>query len=116
LQAVKSLHTVVQLEEFIRSAKSLMTDEERERIVDAVAAAPESGTALGGGLWKMRVARSGGGKSGGFRTVYLFIGDDVPIFLLTVFAKNKKDDLTPTEKAILVEFGKALAKSYGAAR
>ena len=47
---MKPRHTVVQLEEFIRRAKSLMSDEERERIVDFIAANPDSGTALGGGL------------------------------------------------------------------
>lgn len=112
---MKSLQTVVQLEEFIRKAKSLMADEERERIVDLLAAHPESGTALGGGLWKLRVARPGGGKSGGFRTIYLFIGDHAPVFLLTVFAKNEKASLTPKETAALVEFGKALISGYGAA-
>lgn len=107
------LQTVVQLEEFIRQAKSLMSEEERERIVDLLAAHPESGTALGGGLRKLRVARAGAGKSGGFRTIYLFIGPQVPIFLLSVFAKNQKDDLSPTEQRSLTEFGKCLVATYG---
>ena len=91
-----------------------MSDEERERIVDFVAAHPESGTPLGGGLWKLRVARPGSGKSRGFRTIYLFIGDHVPVFLLSVFAKNQKANLAPKEKAALGEFGKALIRDYGA--
>lgn len=113
---MRPLHTVVQLEEFIRRAKTLMSDDERERMVDFIAANPDGGTALGGGLWKVRFARPGGGKSGGFRTIYLFIGDDVPIFLMSVFAKNQKDNVTPAEKVALIELGKGLVKSYGAAR
>lgn len=113
---MKPLQTVVQLDEFIRQAKSLMSEEERERIVDFVAAHPESGTALGGGLYKLRVARPGAGKSGGFRTIYLFIGDNVPIFLLSVFAKNQMGDLAPKEKARLIEFGKSLVGNYGVPR
>lgn len=90
-----------------------MSEEERERIVDLLAANPESGTALGGGLRKLRVARVGAGKSGGFRTIYLFVGQQMPIFLLSVFAKNQKDNLTTAEQAALVEFGKRLVERYG---
>ena len=36
--------------------------------------------------------------------IYLFGGDDVPVFLLAVFAKNEKANLTAAER-------KALAKS-----
>lgn len=111
---MKPLQTVVQLDEFIRRAKTLMSDDERERIVDFVAAHPESGTELGGGLWKLRFARSGGGKSGGFRTIYMFVGDHVPILLLSVFAKKQKANLAPKEQAALTELGKALIKHYGA--
>lgn len=107
------MHTVVELDEFIRQARLLMSDDERERLIGLLAAHPESGTPLGGGLRKLRIARPGSGKSGGFRTVYLFVGERVPVLLLSVFAKNRKDNLTPVEQRTLVEFGKRLAKQYG---
>jgi hypothetical protein len=90
-----------------------MTDEEREGIVVFLATNPEAGISLGGGLRKVRVAREGGGKSGGYRTLYVFGGTHMPIFLLTVFAKNEKDNLTKAEQAAAVELSKKLIATYG---
>ena len=107
------LQTVVETEPFLRRAKAIMTDDEREAIVVFLAANPEAGISLGGGLRKVRVAREGGGKSGGYRTLYVFGGSHVPLFLLTVFAKNEKDNLTKVEQAAAVELSKKLIATYG---
>ncbi|MEZ5736677.1 MAG: type II toxin-antitoxin system RelE/ParE family toxin [Novosphingobium sp.] len=109
-----SLQTVVELPEFLRRAKDIMSEKERSALVDFVAANPEAGVSLGGGLRKVRFARAGGGKSGGYRTVYVFGGTRMPIFLLTVFAKNEKDNLSKSEQAELVKLSKALIAHYGA--
>ena len=108
------LQTVVELDSFIRRAKAIMSDAEREAIVNFVGTNPESGISLGGGLRKLRFARPGSGKSGGYRTIYVYGGNTVPLFLITVFAKNEKDNLTPSEQAILVNAGKVLLANYGA--
>jgi hypothetical protein len=107
------LQTVVETEPFLRRAKAIMTDEEREGIVVFLATNPEAGLSLGGGLRKVRIAREGGGKSGGYRTLYVFGGTHMPIFLLTVFAKNEKDNLTKAEQAAAVELSKKLIATYG---
>ena len=107
------LQTVVELPEFLRRAKAIMNEEERATLVDFIAAHPEAGTALGGGLRKLRFARPGGGKSGGYRTVYVFCGAQMPIFLVTVFAKNEKDNLSKAEQSELVALSKALIAHYG---
>ena len=49
-----------------------MTDAEREAAILWIVENPEAGTSLGRGLRKVRITREGGGKSGGFRTVYVF--------------------------------------------
>ena len=82
------LQSVVELPEFRKRAKAVMSELERESAINFLAANPESGIALGGGLRKVRIPREGGGKSGGFRTIYVFGGTHMPIFLITVFAKN----------------------------
>jgi hypothetical protein len=47
---------------------------------------------LGGNVIKQRVARSGGGKSGGFRTLILFrMG--ILAFFVHGFAKNEQDNI-----------------------
>jgi hypothetical protein len=110
------LQTVVELPEFLRRAKAIMTDDERTGVVDFIAGNPEAGISLGGGLRKVRIAREGGGKSGGYRTIYVFGGLEMPIFLLTVFAKNEKDNLSKSEQAELVVMSKALVARYGGSR
>ena len=108
-----NLQTVVELPEFLRRAKTIMSDEDRSALVDYIAANPEAGVSLGGGLRKVRIARQGGGKSGGYRTIYVFGGVHIPIFLVTVFAKNEKDNLTKAEQAELIAMSKALLARYG---
>jgi hypothetical protein len=108
-----SMQTVVELPEFLRRAKAIMSDEERFALVSFLAANPEAGLLLGGGLRKVRVPRQGGGKSGGYRTLYVFGGSSMPLFLLTVFAKSEKDNLTKAEQAAAVALSKELLATYG---
>jgi hypothetical protein len=108
------LQTIVELPEFLRRAKAIMSDEERGGIVTFLAANPEADIALGGGLRKVRIAREGGGKSGGYRTLYVFGSEAMPLFLLTVFAKNEKANLTKAEQAAAVALSKELLATYGA--
>jgi hypothetical protein len=42
----------------------------------------------------MRVAGRSKGKSGGYRVVWFYSGENFPVFLLTVFGKGEKDNLT----------------------
>jgi len=113
MMGMTGLQTVVELPEFLRRAKAIMSDEERAALVDTIAANPEAGISLGGGLRKIRIAREGGGKSGGYRTIYVFGGVHVPVFLVTLFAKNEKDNLSKSEQADLIAMSKALLAHYG---
>jgi hypothetical protein len=108
-----TLQTVVELPEFLRRARAVMADDERSALVDFIAANPQAGVSLGGGLRKVRFARPGAGKSGGYRTVYVWGGAAIPIFLVTVFAKSEKDNLSKAEQAELVALSKALIAHYG---
>jgi hypothetical protein len=56
-----------------------------------------------GGLRKLRVAepRRGKGKRGGARVIYLHVPEARVIFLVHVYDKGEKEDLTATEKRIL---------------
>ena len=55
---------------------------------------------LGGGLYKQRIAREGGGKSGGYRVVLAFRAKARVVFLVG-YAKSDKADLTPKEQESL---------------
>lgn len=53
---------------------------------------------LGGGVLKQRIARQGGGKSGGFRTIILFRVRE-RAFFVHGFAKNEQDNIRDDELA-----------------
>lgn len=46
------------------------------------------------GIYKKRIARTGKGKSGGFRSIIAFRANDTAFFMYG-YAKNEKEDLTP---------------------
>jgi hypothetical protein len=62
---------------------------------------------------KVRFGVCGQGKSGGVRVVYYFYNDTIPVFLLTVFAKNEKDNLSKAERNTLAKVARTLRESYG---
>ncbi len=55
---------------------------------------------LGGGVIKQRIARPGGGKSGGFRTIILLKAGE-RAFFVRGFAKNELDNIRDDELAAL---------------
>lgn len=69
---------------------------------------------LGGGVIKQRVARSGGGKSGGFRTLILFRMETLAFFVHG-FAKNERDNIDADELAALRKLAANMLKYDAAA-
>lgn len=63
---------------------------------------------LGGGVYKQRVARTGHGKSSGFRTLLTHRTSE-HVFFVFAFAKNEKDNITQKELKAL----QAQAKTLG---
>ena len=53
---------------------------------------------LGGGVIKQRIARKGGGRSGGFRTIVLFRRGELAFFVYG-FAKSDRENLRRDELA-----------------
>ena len=98
------MHTVVETVAFINDSRSIgLPDAERLAIVSWMASNPEAGDVIegSGGARKVRFPGKGKGKSGGYRLVTFFSGADVPVFLLNIFAKNEKVNLTPKERSAL---------------
>jgi hypothetical protein len=60
---------------------------------------------LGGGLFKQRVARSGQGRSGGFRTILAYRASGRAVFLYG-FAKNERGNIEDDELKALRAIGK----------
>jgi hypothetical protein len=108
------MQVVVETPRYLVDADRLFTAEEREAIVDLVASDPHCGVVVpgGGSIRKVRVGFGGRGKRGGARVLYIFGGDDVPIFLLAAFAKNEKSDLTPAERATMAKAVATMLANY----
>lgn len=94
------LITVAELSEFQRRAVRLLTADERQSVVNYLAAFPRDGDLIRntGGVRKLRWARGGRGKSAGVRVIYYFHSERMPLYLLTVFAKNERADLSQAER------------------
>ncbi|MBP7648491.1 MAG: type II toxin-antitoxin system RelE/ParE family toxin [Phenylobacterium sp.] len=82
---------------------------EADTLLQAAAAVAEGrfDADLGGGVFKQRVARPGGGKSGGFRTIILFRIGGHSVFAHG-FAKSEKANVSATELKALKRLAEAL--------
>jgi hypothetical protein len=109
------MQTIVELPEFLRRVDKLLGESERQSLISYVAEFPKSGVIMRGtgGIRKRRWAREGGGKSGGVRVVYYFHNEQIPLYLLTVFGKGEKSNLSPSERKELAGLVKLLIKSAG---
>ncbi len=108
------MNTVVELPEFIKRASKLLDDTERERLILYLAANPLAGVLLKGtgGIRKLRWKRDNAGKSGGVRVIYYYHDSRYPLFLLTLFGKSEKANISPAERSILAKLTKALLEEY----
>ena len=88
--------------------------DERKAIVDRLASDPTCGVVIpgGGGIRKVRFGFGARGKSGGARIIYLFCGTDLPIFILAVFAKNEKANLSAAERNALGRMVGTMIEDY----
>jgi hypothetical protein len=109
------MQTIVELPEFLRRVDKLLGESERQSLISYVAEFPKSGVIMRGtgGIRKLRWAREGGGKSGGARVVYYFHNEQIPLYLLTIFGKGEKANLSPSERKDLAGLVKLLIKSAG---
>ena len=87
-----------------------------QSIVDLLARDPESGDVIvgTGGCRKLRFGKASKGKSGGVRIITFFSGTDLPLFLITLFAKSERSDLSKAEANALAIMTKRLAETYSA--
>jgi len=96
---------VAETPEYVRRAEKLLSDDERRDLLSYLAAHPRAGDLMEGtgGVRKLRWARGGRGKSGGVRVIYYFHSATLPLYLLTLFAKNERANLSRAERNALAE-------------
>ena len=89
------MHTVTELNTFRKAALNCgMSEIDIESLISFLAKNPYAGDEISGsgGCRKVRfkIAGNNKGKSGGVRTITLFSGTELPVFLITVFSKSQK--------------------------
>jgi mRNA-degrading endonuclease RelE of RelBE toxin-antitoxin system len=94
------LNTVAELPSYRTFAEKHLPENERQNIIDFLAKNPKSGDIIQGtgGVRKLRWGKGDRGKSGGVRIIYYFHSDKLPLYLVTLFAKNERDNLTAQER------------------
>ena len=107
--------TVVETPEFLAATRKLMDEEERSLLVDYLAHNPAEGDLIpgAGGVRKLRWGLEGRGKRGGARVIYFYHSSNLPLFALTAYAKNQRDDLTQDQRDGFRQLAKSIAETYG---
>jgi hypothetical protein len=91
--------TVVETPQFLKEAERLFSETERAEVVDFLSRFPFAGDEIvgSGGLRKVRYAIGNKGKSGGARVIYFFYNENAPLYLITCYGKNTRDNLSKAE-------------------
>ena len=108
------MQTIVELPEFQKRPEKLLSNSERISLINYLAKHPASGDIMQGtgGIRKLRWSAQGKGKSGGVRVIYYHHNESLPLFLLTVFGKGEKANLTKAESNDLAKITSLLVKNY----
>ena len=91
---------VVETATFLARAAYLgMGETERTALIIYLASNPAAGTVVpgSGGVRKLRWALPGRGKSRGARAVYFYHNETIPLYVLDIYAKNEKSNLSPAD-------------------
>jgi hypothetical protein len=98
------MHSVIETPTFDATAKAAgISEAERWVMIEAIASDPTIGDLIvgTGGARKVRFAGRGKGKSGGYRVVFYFGGDDIPVFLLLALSKGDRVNISQSERNAL---------------
>ncbi len=106
--------TVVETVRFLKDASGLIPESDRARLVEFIGANPEAGDVIPetGGVRKLRWALPGVGKRGGARVIYFFYNDSRPLFLLAMYGKNEKANLSKAERNAMARIVPELVQGY----
>jgi hypothetical protein len=85
---------------FSKQAEKLLSEGDFYRLQKTLIENPSQGAVIPGleGVRKVRIALQGRGKSGGARVIYFFQDSKDTIYLLALYAKNEKGDMSPEDK------------------
>ena len=105
--------TLVSTETFDAKAEKLLTADERAALEYFLAVDPETHPVIPGlnGIRKARWGRQGQGKRGGVRVIYFYALSAEVVLLLTLYAKNEREDMSHAQKKEINRFIEAYKAS-----
>jgi len=109
------MQTVCELKSFERAAQTYgIKSDEVSEIIEFIALNPSIGDEIKstGGCRKVRFSGRGKGKSGGYRVITFYTGPDLPVFLITIFAKGDKASISQAEAGELSKLTTLLKDAY----
>jgi hypothetical protein len=109
------VQTLVPIGTFEERAHRLLGKAGFDNMLEFLARRPRAGRIIRGtgGLRKVRVARSGKGKSGGTRIIYYYHNEEKPLLLLLIYAKADQNNLTDAQKTTLRKHVNAIIDEFG---
>lgn len=89
-----------------------MDDAERAELITYLAYHPAAGAVIpgSGGVRKLRWRLEGRGKRGGARVIYYYHDMEMPLYLVTAYAKNERENLSQDEINTLQKIARALVE------
>jgi mRNA-degrading endonuclease RelE of RelBE toxin-antitoxin system len=95
--------SVVETRSVQRDLDDIFDQEDLHELIDWLAVNPTAGDVIQGtdGVRKARWGYGRKGKSGGIRLIYYFRDLNMPIYVLAVYKKGEKLDLTQAEKKVI---------------
>src|SRR5262249_6164692 len=116
---ISSMHTVIETPTFLGDCRrARLPDDDRRAMIDAIAEDPLEGEIIPGtgGARKRRFAGRGRGKSGGYRVISFYAGDDVPVLMLALLDKGERANISKAERNMLRQVLGTYAAEHRAGR
>lgn len=97
------LITIAEMAQARKDLDAILSESERDQLIDWLAMSPDAGDIIPGtnGVRKVRWSYGGKGKRGGLRIIYYFRDLNMPIYLIAVYKKNEKLNISAREKRMI---------------
>jgi len=103
---------IVGLSAYESQVAALLTEEERMAMEFSIACAPDEHPVMPGtgGFRKARWSRRGQGKSGGLRVIYFLLTVPRRVYMASIYAKSRKENLSSADEKALAKLAAKIKK------
>lgn len=110
--------TIVELRSVQKELDAIIDEDEKDRLIDWLAMNPSIGDIIPrcNGVRKVRWAYGGKGKRGGLRIIYYFRDLNMPVYVLAVYRKNEKLNISEREKQMISQMVDELVEEWARRR